>query len=240
MNNLVIDIGNTSVKYAIFDNGNMILHNRFMGHDLKLILTETAPYCPDRVLVCSTIHLNETQRNQLELMGNSYALLDHTIDIPIKNLYKTPETLGPDRLAAAIGAYCQVKSDVLIIDMGTAITYDFVNRKGEYLGGNISPGLQMRLQALHDYTSQLPLVEIEGNLPSLGEDTNTAIRCGVKDGIRYEIEGYIRKFFLKYHNLYIFFTGGDEIYFENEIKKRIFADNYLVLKGLNDILSYQS
>jgi type III pantothenate kinase len=143
-----------------------------------------------------------------------------------------------DRLAAAVGAYMQVKGNVLIIDMGTAITYDFVDSEGNYRGGNIAPGMQMRLKALHDYTARLPLVAAEGAHPHLGEDTETAIRCGVIDGIRYEIEGYLRQFFLKYHNLSVFFTGGDELYFEDEIKKRIFADKLLVLKGLNEILSY--
>ena len=98
--------------------------------------------------------------------------------------------------------------------MGTAITYDFVDTDGNYVGGgNIAPGLQMRLKALHDYTSQLPYVEAEGPHPELGENTETAIRCGVIDGIRYEIEGYLRQFFLKYHNLSVFFYGWRRIIF---------------------------
>lgn len=238
MTSLAIDIGNTSMKYAVFDNQSLIHHQRIMGHDVELLSDEVEEYHPTHAIVCTTASLTEQQQTVLRQLTKHTVFLSHTTPIPIRNSYKTPETLGMDRLAAAVGAFMQVKGDVLIIDMGTAITYDFVDGEGNYLGGNIAPGLQMRLQALHDYTSRLPLVATEGAHPELGEDTETAIRCGVIDGIRYEIEGYLRQFFLKYHNLSVFFTGGDELYFEDEIKKRIFADKLLVLKGLNEILSY--
>lgn len=238
MTSLAIDIGNTSIKYAIFDNQSMIHHQRIMGHDVDRLATEVETYHPTHAIVCATATLTEQHKTTLSNLTKHTVFLSHITPIPIRNRYKSPETLGMDRLAAAVGAYLQVKGNVLIIDMGTAITYDFVDSEGNYLGGNIAPGMQMRFQALHYYTARLPQVETEGAHPELGEDTETAIRCGVIDGIRYEIEGYLRQFFLKYHNLSVFFTGGDELYFEDEIKKRIFADKLLVLKGLNEILSY--
>ena len=238
MTSLAIDIGNSSIKYAVFNNQSMIHHQRIMGHDVDQLANEVKEYHPTHTIVCATATLTEEQQTVIHKLAKHTLFLSHTTAVPIRNLYKTPETLGMDRLAAAVGAYMTVKSDVLIIDMGTAITYDFVDSEGNYRGGNIAPGMQMRLKALHDYTARLPYVDAEGAHPDLGEDTETAIRCGVIDGIRYEIEGYLRQFFLKYHNLSVFFTGGDELYFEDEIKKRIFADKLLVLKGLNEILSY--
>lgn len=239
--NLTIDIGNSSIKYAIFNGKKMLTHGRTIGHDILSIQKDVEKYATQQCIVCSTINLSEEIKKQIgEVAGQDCIVtyLDHTTPIPIKNLYKTPETLGTDRLAAAIGAYCKVKNDVLIVDSGTAITYDFVNKKGEYLGGNISPGMDIRFKALHDYTAKLPLVSPEGDKPMLGENTETAIRCGVKDGIKHEIEGYLSEFLLKYPNLSIFLTGADAIYFDDVIKNRTFADEYLVLEGLNDILRH--
>ena len=239
MKNLAIDTGNTSVKYAIFENETMVYHNRIIGYTFLDIVKDINIYKPERSIVCTTRKLCDNQKEVLDSLANKIVYFNYTTDIPIKNLYKSPQTLGMDRLAAAIGAYKSVKENVLIIDIGTAITYDFVNKNGEYIGGNISAGMNMRFKALNEFTSQLPLINPEGNHPLFGEDTDSAIRCGVIDGIKYEIDGYIRKFSLKYPNLCVFYTGGDELYFENEIKKRIFADNFIVLKGLNEILLYQ-
>ena len=238
MTTLTIDIGNTSIKYAVFDGQDMIHSQRIMGHDIAVIADDISAYRPTHALICSTASLDEIQKRMLQSLTADTRILSHTTPRPIHNQYKSPQTLGMDRLAAAVGAYTEVKEAVMVIDMGTAITYDFVDADGNYVGGNIAPGVQMRLNALHDYTARLPLVTATGNHPPLGEDTETAIRCGVIDGIKYEIEGYLRQFFLKYPNLSVFFTGGDELYFANERKKRIFADKLLVLKGLNEILSY--
>ena len=238
MKTLTIDIGNTSIKYAVFNGQTMVHHQRIIGHDIASIADDIATYRPAHAMVCATSALDDTQRRLLEELTADTWFLSHTTPTPINNQYKSPQTLGMDRLAAAVGAYSAARGEVLIIDMGTAITYDFVDTDGNYVGGNIAPGVQMRLRALHDYTARLPLVDAEGERPPLGEDTETAIRCGVIDGIKYEIEGYLHHFFLKYPNLSVFFTGGDELYFANVRKKRIFADKMLVLKGLNEILSY--
>lgn len=239
MNTLTIDIGNTSIKYAVFDsNQSMLTEGRIDGHDPTILVTTAKSFSVIHAIVCSTVKLDASTLRQLSSVAQHLVILSHTTSLPIRNLYKSPQTLGMDRLAAAVGAYSQTQSNTLIIDMGTAITYDLVTERGEYLGGNISPGLNMRFNALHQQTALLPLVNIEGNHPAIGNDTETAIRCGVVDGIRYEIEGYISKLSLKYTNLCIILTGGDHLYFEDSKNLRIFADDYIVLKGLNEILRY--
>lgn len=161
--------------------------------------------------------------------------------IPIENLYSTPKTLGPDRLAAVIGAQaCCPNKSILVIDMGTAITYDFVNERGQYIGGNIAPGIEMRLKALHDYTAKLPLVAQEGEKILIGNSTETAIRAGVLQGVKHEIEGYIREFMSKNDDVSVFLTGGDYINFEDSIKRCIFANKFLVHEGLAEVFDYNN
>ena len=160
--------------------------------------------------------------------------------LPVLNLYETPSTLGTDRISSVIGAYYEAKCKhaVMCIDSGTAITYDIINKEGEYIGGNISPGMEMRFKALHDYTSRLPYISNRFSSSRIGTTTESAIINGVQEGMRKEIEGYIREYRKKYPGLLVFFTGGDEIDFDYVNKKCIFADKNLVLKGLNIILNH--
>lgn len=161
--------------------------------------------------------------------------------VPIINRYKAKNTLGTDRLAAAVGAqYLQPGKDVLIIDVGTCVTFDMVSSKGEYLGGNISPGPSMRLKALNAYTDRLPLVDRKGPVSLIGDTTETAIRNGVINGIKYEIEGYIREFTKEYPGLFIYLTGGVHLNLHFSEKMPIFADDFIVPKGLNRILEYNN
>ena len=166
-------------------------------------------------------------------------MFTHEMPIPIENLYETPHTLGVDRLAAVIEAHsAQPGHPKLVIDAGTCITIDFIDEHGRYKGGNISPGIDMRLDALHTYTSKLPKIEREGEILALGKNTETAIRSGVLRGIEHEINGYIQQFLKIYPSLLVFLTGRIEISFETKLKSVIFADSFLVLKGLNRILEY--
>ena len=163
----------------------------------------------------------------------------HT-SLPIVNLYQTPETLGTDRISSAIGAFYEMRcsSAILCVDCGTALTYDIINASGEYIGGNISPGLEMRFKSLNTFTSRLPLITAEGKLSETGTSTESAIRNGVIQGIKYEILGYISHFRKKFPGLKVFFTGGSIENFADISKKYIFADKNLVLKGLNIILNH--
>ena len=240
MNNITIDIGNTTIKYGIFDENNVMLcHGRIENHaDIHEIQDVANKYKPEYGIIAITGDVSDDTIKKLKETATNAILFTPETPIPIENLYKTPMTLGADRLAAAIAAYNQTHNATLIIDIGTAITIDIVNSEGQYLGGNISPGIQLRFMSLNEHTAKLPLISQEGICPEYGVDTETAIRCGVLDGIRNEIQGYISKFSLKFPNLSVFLTGGDQIYFDEEIKKRTFADKYLVLKGLNQILTF--
>ncbi len=189
------------------------------------------------IVVSSTIGYPDQLRETLNQDNVIY--LDSQTSIPIVNAYHTPATLGPDRLAAAIGAHAKCPdTDILVIDMGTAITYDYVSRDGTYLGGNIAPGIDMRFKALHDYTAKLPLVSKDGELSYIGTTTETAIRAGVILGVKYEIEGYIREFMSKSGNVSVFLTGGSALHFEDSIKRCIFADEFLVHEGLYAIYQH--
>lgn len=235
--NLCIDIGNSSVKAGIFRDDSLICTQRVEGHDLSWLVTFCEGKEIDRCIVCSVSGYTAENKEDVDKICNDAVYFSHTTPIPVTNLYHTPETLGPDRLAAAIGAYFETHQDTAVIDAGTAITYDIVTAQGEYLGGNISPGIDIRLKALHDYTARLPLISADGPLPDFGKDTETAIRCGVIRGVNYEIEQFISQMLLKYPNLLVFLTGGSKIDFEDSIKKRIFVDKYIVLKGLNVVLN---
>ena len=178
-----------------------------------------------------------------QLDALSFPILRFTPEtpIPITNRYRSPQTLGADRLAAAVGASTSKPGrDLLIIDAGTCITYEVIDAKGNYWGGNIAPGMQMRLRALHEFTARLPLVTPEGNVPGMGYDTETAIRSGVLRGMKYEIEGYIRSMRAKYPHLLVFLTGGNRIKFDTTITDIIIADKYIVPRGLNRILDYNN
>ena len=142
-------------------------------------------------------------------------------------------------MAAAVGAnYLEPGKDLLVIDAGTAITYELIEASGAYLGGNISPGMTTRFKSLNFYTKNLPLVTEQEEVPLLGTNTESAIQAGVVNGIVYEMDGYIEKLRIKYPNLLVFLTGGHSFYFESRLKNSIFADINLVLTGLNRILEY--
>ena len=149
-------------------------------------LKSITKYEINKCILSSTVKLNENYKNIFDTNGIKILYFNHKTKIPIKNLYHSPETLGMDRLASVIGAYNKhPQNNILVIDMGTAITYDFINSNGEYLGGNISPGINMRLNALNHYTSKWPLIQKEGAVAELGYNTETAIRSGVLNGIKH-------------------------------------------------------
>ena len=156
--------------------------------------------------------------------------------------YKTPETLGVDRIAASVGAKAIYKdTDLLVIDIGTCVTFDFINSKNEYLGGAIAPGFQMRFKALNYFTGKLPLVAFDKKqLKLIGNTTESSIISGVYNGMKNEIEGVINDYIIQYETLKVVVTGGDTNLFDLEPKNRIFADEFLVLKGLNEILNYNA
>jgi type III pantothenate kinase len=238
--NLVIDQGNTVSKLAVFSAGEIlaryteavlttgVIENIMKEHPgiTKAILSSVAKY-------------GSEVPDYLSKKMMRFVILDASTPIPIKNLYKTPETLGFDRIADAVGAeFTFPGSNLLIVDAGTAITIDLVTSKGEFFGGNISPGLELRFRALHEFTSRLPKVEKEEEFPLLGKTTGEAILAGVLNGAVFELEGYIESLRLKYPDLKVILTGGDIKYFDGKLKNSIFVHSNLNLTGLNRILEF--
>lgn len=235
--NLVIDIGNNSSKFFLFQEDTIILRGRRENTSLNFIAEIAKEYGVKNIIVSSVVKFKDEEKEKLFAEHPGTLWFTNAMPLPINILYRTPERLGSDRLAAAIGAIGEAPGkDILVIDAGSAITIDFVDAEGNFRGGNISPGIKMRLTALHQLTSRLPKVEKDGDTPTLGYDTETAIRSGVILGICHEIDGYINDFRQKYPNLLVFLTGGDEKTLIDKIKNRIFADKFLIAKGLNRIL----
>ena len=198
-------------------------------------------------IISSVVNIEAAIVNTLHRRSQHFVLFDHMTPVPIVNRYDTPQTLGQDRLAAAVGAKSICSDEnLLIIDAGSAITYDFVSDKGEYLGGNIAPGLKMRLTMLQRMTKKLPLVEVDENelIPLFGKNTRDAIAAGVVRGIAYEVKGYMRTLQTKVPHFQTFLTGGNAPYVLNNVRtsrneeRKLHYEKYLVLRGLNEILVY--
>ena len=236
--NLTIDIGNTLAKLILFD-GSEPIHEEILPKDLHEVLERiTAQYQPERCAWCNVSGNDAEIEKALTILPCPVTHLVGTTEVPITVCYKTRNTLGADRLAAVLGATTLYpNTDLLVIDAGTCITYDFVDAKGNYLGGNISPGVDMRFKALHHYTARLPKIEAEGELPEMGLNTETAIRCGVIRGLTYEIEGYAHDLKMRYPNLRVFFTGGSNFSFSQPFCDQLLTDPYLVARGLNRLLN---
>ena len=239
--NLIIDIGNTAAKVALFDGGEMVEVLTESNQSLDCLEALCAKYPVEQGIVATVIDLSERVLAALVALPFPLLWLDSKTPLPVTNLYETPETLGYDRMAAVVGANEQYpRRDILVIDAGTCITYEFIDSKGQYHGGNISPGMQMRFKALNQFTGRLPLIDSKGRKLPMGRDTETAIRAGVLKGMEYEISGYIESMKHKYPELLVFLTGGDDFSFDSSVKSIIFADRFLVLKGLNRILNYNN
>ncbi|NDW13250.1 type III pantothenate kinase [Bacteroides sp. 214] len=239
--NLIIDIGNSSSKIAFFEGKELVHVAVEEGCALKTLFELCQVYPVNSGIIASVVNLSEAAIEQVNQINIPIIWLNKETKLPVINLYRTPETLGADRIAAVIAANEQYPGrDILVIDAGTAITFEFIDAKGQYHGGNISPGVEVRFKALNHYTGKLPLVASEGELPLLGHNTDTAIRAGVLKGIEYEIQGYITTLKRKYPDLLVFLTGGNHFSFDTSLKNVIFADTFLVLKGLNRILNYNN
>lgn len=234
--NLIIDIGNTRTKLATFSNNKItdiyIAESSAIEDINNYIEGQTYNNC-----IISSVKKNNI--DSFRIKGINTVVFNHKTPVPVKNCYKTPETLGLDRLAAVIGATeLYPGKDIMVIDSGTAITYDFIDRNRNYLGGNISPGIQIRYKALNSFTDNLPLLSKQDSDIGVGKTTESAIVNGVQNGIVFEIEGYINHFNGKNEDLTTIITGGDALFFDKIIKNNIFVNQNLVLIGLNRILNH--
>lgn len=227
------------------DEGKMINHfiyKQFSSSDVERLLDL---YDITDSIISSVVNIEAAVVNTLHRRSQHFVLFDHNTPVPIINCYDTPQTLGQDRLAAAVGAKSLCPNEnLLIIDAGSAITYDFVSDKGEYMGGNIAPGLKMRFTMLQRMTKKLPLVEVEENelIPLFGKNTRDAIAAGVIRGVAYEVKGYMRTLGEKVPHFRTLLTGGNAPFILNNVrtsrteKREIRYEKNLVLIGLNTIL----
>lgn len=238
--NLVIDAGNTNIKFAVFRR-NRLLHVEtspgagFADH-IKALFDKFPNI--NYALISSVGNLEKTVRDMVSVFCDVYVLTPNC-RIPFKNSYATPQTLGPDRLALATAAfYYNPKGNTLVIDAGTCITYDMVNDHGEYLGGAISPGLYMRYNALHEFTDRLPLLTPENMMDIIGNATESSMHSGVVNGISLEIDGVIEQYETRFRDLTVILTGGDAQFLSKRLKNTIFAHSNFLLEGLNQLLEY--
>ncbi|SDF34829.1 type III pantothenate kinase [Mucilaginibacter pineti] len=239
MTNLVIDIGNTLTKIAVFKHDELLAVEQFEAVENNTLDSFLNDYKVGRAIISSVKKAVEPWQTDLATKLQ-LTYFNTTITGGIINHYLTPETLGPDRLAAVIGAKdCYTGQNNLVISGGTCITYDYVDAGGNYFGGSISPGLNMRYKAVNYYTAGLPLITADDNfIGGHGNNTETAIRSGVQNGIKYELTGFIESYKKLNPQLNIILSGGDSIFFDKLLKNSTFApyikiEPYLVLKGLN-------
>lgn len=242
MSNLVIDIGNTRTKVAVFINNELVYNfptNQLSESDIQNLKLQYPDI--DKVIVSSVQHTNDELLNKFELHFGYLLHLDHLTPLPIQNLYETPNTLGKDRIAAAVGGnHLYPNTNLLIIDAGTAITYDFVNEKNQYLGGFITPGLNMRFKALHHFTKKLPLLSTTTPQNLEGKNTQESIIGGIQYGLEGELYRIIDHFSKNADKISIILTGGDKNYFEKLLKSYKFVSLEITLLGLNIILNFNT
>ncbi len=236
--NLVLDFGNTRIKAGLFDGQTLIENKVFDSENELLHYTDTLVV----VKKCLIGSVTNAHLKTSEVLPTKFKTIVFTANtsIPLKNYYKSALTLGSDRIAASVGAFSLYPShNVLTIDAGTCIKYNFVNSNNEYLGGAISPGIPMRLKSMHHYTSALPLVEMDKSYEKLiGQSTTESLLSGALLGAVAEVEATIQRYESQYNDLVVIVTGGDADYLCKQVKKRFFADPNILLRGLNTILNF--
>lgn len=240
--NLIVDVGNSYVKFAVFQQGKLI--HKFVSElkdfnkTYKIVRDDFSNI--EKVIVSSVGKLVASQIEIIKKQDN-VLVLDSNVKLPFKNLYKTPKTLGVDRIALVSASVNHFpNTNVLIIDAGTCITYDFITSENQYFGGAISPGIRLRYQSLHNLTANLPLLDSEIPKRLIGTSTSEAIHSGVINGVLKEIDGIIEEYQKKYSDLTVILTGGDAKFLSNQLKNSIFANSNFLLEGLNFILEFNT
>jgi type III pantothenate kinase len=234
--NLIIDTGNSGTKIALFSKGFKTASERYDVLTESIIADLIEKYKPGKAIISSVKEIPSFVTELLAEKVKSFHILSHRSELPFPVDYETPETLGPDRIAAVAGAYRIFNgADVLVIDAGTAITYDLMIGKS-YRGGNISPGIETRFRSLHLFTGKLPLLSRSENFSSPGLNTKDAIMAGVIMGVIFEINEYIRTFEEKHKHLKFIITGGDGEFLRERIRKKTHYMPDIVMEGLNYIL----
>lgn len=235
---ICFDFGNTRLKAAVFIDGNIHTVEVLADSEEGSIEELLEKYQPQKTILSSVINHSTTIETVLA-EKTIFHKLNHLSKLPITTPVGKPETIGADRLAiCAAASVLFPNSHTLSIGLGTCITYNYVNNRHEFLGGSISPGMQMRFRAMHEQTALLPLITAEHDFPLIGYDTKTNLLSGVILGMAKEIDGIIDAYALKYNNFNVLLTGGDMPFFVPHLKNKIFADPYLIYKGLYAICEY--
>ena len=236
MNQISIDIGNTLSKVGIFD-GEVLLNNAsFQNEDLQGIKAYVESNQAEHIILSSVA---KSSHEVVDILKGLAPIIElsHETTLPFSNNYKTPQTLGMDRVAGIAGAmHFFPNTNCLVIDVGTCITYDFVSKEGLYQGGSISPGLRMRLKAMHEFTGKLPLLTFQKIEDWIGKDTQSAMLTGALWGTLNELNGFIARYDEAFGDLKVIITGGDAPKFVKHLKNNVFAEPNLLLFGLNKIL----
>jgi type III pantothenate kinase len=239
---LTIDIGNTRIKSAVFEQNTIVEISNFHKKDLFLNLNNLLLKYEniDCLVVSSVTNINEFDFAEISKIINVKYINSNSI-FPFENLYATPKTLGIDRMVLASGAVLQFPNkNRLVIDAGTCVTYDYINDKNQYLGGAISPGLKLRYESLNNFTANLPLLTLESPNNFIGNSTNQSIHSGVVNGLLNEINGFIDQFEIENSNFIIILTGGDADFLAKRLKNTIFANSNFLLESLNQIYNYKN
>ena len=238
--NLIVDQGNTLTKIAVFDRDELQYRGSHDNNDVLQELESLEEKFPG-ISHCILASVGDLGKDLVEYLESSREtmLLDHNTKVPFTNKYGTPETLGVDRIALVSAAVREYPGkNTLIIDAGSCITYDFVNSETEYLGGTISPGLNMRYQAMHTFTANLPLLSPSLPLKTIGDSTDNSMHSGVLQAVIFEIEGFVNWYSDKFDDLTVILTGGDAHFLRDSLKSDIFANSNFLLEGLNYILEH--
>lgn len=229
---LCFDFGNTRMKCAVFIDGSFVQEQVLTDDSEETVKALFDRYQPDKSILSSVIDHNPGLETLLKERTHFHRL-DHRSRLPVTTPVGKPETIGADRLALVAAAVTLFPGkNNLVIGLGSAITYNYVNKYREFIGGGISPGMEMRFKSLQVFTARLPLVKADWNFPLAGYDTRTNILSGVILGMAKEIDGIIEAYEEKYDNFNVLLSGGDSAYFTRHLKKKIFADPYLIYKGL--------
>ena len=239
--NLVIDVGNSRVKVALFKEGSIFWQDSFEKQKIVFFLKKISQENKiSQVIISSVATISE---DDFARIAQLFPLkkLSYETKIPFQNNYGTPTTLGVDRIALMAGAaYNYPNQNILVIDAGSCITFDFMNENGIYKGGSISPGIEMRYKLLHKFTANLPLLKPESDVGLIGDSTINSIHSGVVNGVLAEINGIIERYKLEYGKLTPILTGGDTYFLAKRLKNGIFANPNYLLEGLNSIMRYNN
>ena len=236
---LVLDIGNTNVKSAVFSGEDLVEQKSVSLGDLGNVIDKMMSLHAPKYIIASSVSVTKEELSALIDDRAEWFMFDNTIDLPISVEYQSKNTLGSDRLAGLMGVFEKYpKKNVLVIDAGTCITYDLLTYDNRYFGGSISPGMEMRYNSLNKFTKNLPLLSPNLDVSLVGQTTADSMHSGVVKGITYEIDGVINAYRDRFGSLEIVFTGGDAKNFVAEVKNTTFADQNLILNGLNKILDY--